>query len=208
MSLDLSEWKPLDFVTQLLTQCDYLDRFHYAHGSPSLAHLGMSPRPVKYTHKGIVVTQPLGLIIRPGPCTAISIADSKGQPIRYIGGMNQSGVAPDIQVDVSTGRCVIPSRTYEHRIRPQGQRVKGLDFYAFMVAAMTHTSFRERVLACPETGKFWNSMWHTQDLPTITLGVERISGTNYRSVMDLLAGIPLRSNIMKEGIEYLQTIKV
>ena len=206
--LDLTEWKPVEFLVQLLTQCDYLDRFHYAHGSPSLAHLGMTTKPIKYTHKGMNIMCKQGIVIRPGSCTALSIADAKGGVIRFIGSMNQCGLAPDIQLNSTAGLCTLPARTYELRVRPQGLRVKGIDFYAFMIAVMTHASFRERFIADPITAKFWNSMWHTEDLATVTLGVERVSGNNYRSIMDLLSGIPLRSNITKEGIEYLQTIKV
>ena len=70
-------------IYQLVTVLNFLSKYDFIHGEPSLCSLGFSNQPCKFTHRGKSLSSPITLIIVPSAQSSISIQNNDGTNYRF-----------------------------------------------------------------------------------------------------------------------------
>jgi hypothetical protein len=70
-------------IYQLVTVLNFLSKYDFVHGEPSLCNLGFSNQPCKFTHRGKTFSSPITLIIVPSSQSSISIERNDGSSYRF-----------------------------------------------------------------------------------------------------------------------------
>jgi hypothetical protein len=70
-------------IYQLVTVLNFLSKYDFVHGEPSLCNLGFENQPCKFTYRGKSITSPITLIIVPSSQSSISVKRNDGTAYRF-----------------------------------------------------------------------------------------------------------------------------